>query len=306
MNIKKLLLDTDVVNDNIYLEKYCKLIELNLTTKRQLYKTQKHHIIPKCYYKSLNLPVNNEKNNLVNLLFKDHILAHYYLTLCAKDLNFKAQNAVAVKLYGEQSDISSCITELDNLQQVYELAAKYIGQTKKGKCYVSKGNVVIMIPTSELDNYLSNGYIKGNNLLKNKCCITNGHEDKVINKEDLNEYIAKGFRKGHSHKTSQKLSKEEYKTIHFKDKEEKRVPKKELNYWLEQGYEVGVLPTSKRKQGHPCPYKGTKGLVKGTKGLIWVTNGKVNKRIHYTKIEKFLTENIDFFRGITQGLNNNE
>lgn len=298
MSIKEKLLSTDVVIDNIYLDKYCELIESNLTTKRQIYKTQKHHIVPKCYYKSLNLPVNNEKNNVVNLLFKDHILAHYYLVLCAKDLNFKAQNAIAVHLYGEQSNIFSCISNLDNLQEVYELAAKYIGQTKKGKCYVSKNNKVIMIPKSELHNYISNGYVKGNNLLKNKCFITNGHQDKVINKEDLNKYINQGFKLGHSHKTSQKLSKEEYKTIHYKTFVEKRVPKIELQKWLDKGYELGGLPTNKRKKGHSNPYKGTKGLVKGTKGLVWVTNGKVKTRVHYTKLEQFLNENADFYKGM--------
>lgn len=49
------------------------------------FKTQLHHIIPRKYYTYNKLEINNSRENLVNLLYKDHILAHYYLALCAKE-----------------------------------------------------------------------------------------------------------------------------------------------------------------------------------------------------------------------------
>ena len=62
--LKNILLETNEFLDNEYLDKYVDLITLNKFTKKELYKTQRHHIIPKCYYKNNNLLINNEANNL--------------------------------------------------------------------------------------------------------------------------------------------------------------------------------------------------------------------------------------------------
>ena len=45
-NLKEKLLSLGIVEDNEYLDFYCTLIENNRDTKREKYKTQKHHIIP--------------------------------------------------------------------------------------------------------------------------------------------------------------------------------------------------------------------------------------------------------------------
>lgn len=68
--------------NNIYLEKYCSLIERNTLTgvKRKL--TNAHHIIPKAWFKLNNQPIDNSESNLVNLPYREHALAHYYLCLC--------------------------------------------------------------------------------------------------------------------------------------------------------------------------------------------------------------------------------
>lgn len=95
MELKTILLQLNIVEDNEYLDKYCELIETNKDTKRIKGKTHKHHIIPKSYYKINGLSVDNSPNNLVNLLFKEHILAHYYLALCASNIDFKYANELA-------------------------------------------------------------------------------------------------------------------------------------------------------------------------------------------------------------------
>ena len=79
IGIKNTLLGTNEFLDNEYLDKYVNLITSNKFTKKEVYKTQRHHIIPRCYYRNNNLIVNNEPDNLVNLLFKDHVLAHCYI-----------------------------------------------------------------------------------------------------------------------------------------------------------------------------------------------------------------------------------
>ena len=86
--LKTKLLNTNYFIDNEYLDKYCKLIIDNLETKKEKYKTQSHHILPMCYFKSVKLEIDNSKENKVNLLYINHILAHYYLCLCTEG-NFK-------------------------------------------------------------------------------------------------------------------------------------------------------------------------------------------------------------------------
>lgn len=51
-------------------------------------------MLPKCYFISKGLNIDNSKENLVNLLYKDHILGHYYLCLCTEGvLQYKLANA---------------------------------------------------------------------------------------------------------------------------------------------------------------------------------------------------------------------
>ena len=85
MNLKEKLLSLNIVIDNSYLDFYCQLIDNNRSTKKEKSKTQKHHIIPRYYYRENNLEIDNSKENIVYLDYKDHILAHYYLCLCSND-----------------------------------------------------------------------------------------------------------------------------------------------------------------------------------------------------------------------------
>ena len=80
--LKDYLLDFGIFYENDYLEKYVDLIESNRDRPKEKYKTNKHHIVPQSYYKRYNIVVDNSDNNIINLLYKDHILAHYYLCLC--------------------------------------------------------------------------------------------------------------------------------------------------------------------------------------------------------------------------------
>ena len=76
MNLKEKLLQLNVFEDNEYLDLYVSLIQSNIYTEKQKFKTQRHHIIPRCFYRLHNMDIDNSTKNIVNLLFKDHILAH--------------------------------------------------------------------------------------------------------------------------------------------------------------------------------------------------------------------------------------
>ena len=79
LNIRQTLRNSKYFIDNEYLEKYCQLIERNRRTPIRAKVTHKHHIVPKSWFKLTNTSINNDLNNLVNLTYRDHFLAHYYL-----------------------------------------------------------------------------------------------------------------------------------------------------------------------------------------------------------------------------------
>ena len=84
-NLKSTLLSHNGFVNNIYLEKYCSLIERHTITGVQRKITNSHHIIPKAWFKLNKKPTDNSECNLVNLPYREHALAHYYLCLCTID-----------------------------------------------------------------------------------------------------------------------------------------------------------------------------------------------------------------------------
>lgn len=57
----------------------------NKDTKKEQGVTQSHHILQRAYFKLIDKNCDNSKNNLINLKYSDHILAHYYLCYCTRD-----------------------------------------------------------------------------------------------------------------------------------------------------------------------------------------------------------------------------
>lgn len=84
-NLKSTLLSYNGFVNNIYLEKYCSLVERHTITGVQRKITNSHHIIPKAWFKLNKKSVDNSECNLVNLPYREHALAHYYLCLCTVD-----------------------------------------------------------------------------------------------------------------------------------------------------------------------------------------------------------------------------
>lgn len=98
--LKLKLLNLNIVEDNVYLDKYCDLIVDNLATPPQKGLTNIHHIIPAYYFRFKKLRIDSTKENLVNLIFTDHVKAHYYLENCSTQC-FKGKNIFAIfKLCG--------------------------------------------------------------------------------------------------------------------------------------------------------------------------------------------------------------
>lgn len=89
--VKSKLLEFGYI-DNEWLTKYLEMLEANLNTQRDRKSTQEHHAIPVNSYWTSNEPYNrqealklsrlDETNFSVNLLYRDHLMIHSYLTLC--------------------------------------------------------------------------------------------------------------------------------------------------------------------------------------------------------------------------------
>lgn len=81
-DVKQTLIQHNGFVDNQYLGAYCRLIERNYRTPIRGGLTNKHHIIPRSWFKINKEDVDNSSINLVNLVYREHVLAHYYLCLC--------------------------------------------------------------------------------------------------------------------------------------------------------------------------------------------------------------------------------
>ena len=128
--LKTKLLTIEDIYYNNYLEKYINLILDNLNTPKEKYKTQCHHIIPKCYFKNNNLSIDDSSNNKVNLLYKDHILAHYYLCLCTKNKLYYQMTIAFTNLSKGKNGFQ---LNLDEYQQLYEDRKEYSSSLRQGK-----------------------------------------------------------------------------------------------------------------------------------------------------------------------------
>lgn len=126
---KKILVDNGFVYENTYLTKYFEVISNNLSTVRKVHETQKHHIVPKCVFKYMGIAVDDSDGNTVNLRYTDHIIAHYYLCMCARETRFLSANTLSVRYVLNGRNLSDfSIEELDEeaLNSKYAEARKYV------------------------------------------------------------------------------------------------------------------------------------------------------------------------------------
>ena len=129
MNKKEKLLSTGYFIDNLMLMKYIKLVSTTLEYGTYL---EKHHIIPRSYFKIKKLKIDNSKENVVRLSYYNHILAHYYLCLCTIG---KLHNA-NVKAFTMMVDCGNELLTLNETKAIKKLK-NYI-QLQKEAVYLKK------------------------------------------------------------------------------------------------------------------------------------------------------------------------
>ena len=111
--------------DNIYFVKYCNIIQENIQNKYSL-NMEKHHIVPKSYYKMFGLKINNASENLVYLDRLNHIKAHYYLSLCSVG-KFKASNVYATNCLCNTSKLNEVqlLIEQEGAEQLLNIKKEH-------------------------------------------------------------------------------------------------------------------------------------------------------------------------------------
>ena len=277
MTLKQTLLQINLVQDNEYLDSYCALIEANRKTKREKFKTQKHHIIPKYYFKQNNLPIDNTKNNYVNLIHKDHLLAHLYLFKCAKNNDYATANlASLIYVINGIYDNSNKTIQLtsENIEEIVNL----IGETYSN--LREELGMRLQQLNSKTTSTLGHIWIKNKELTKNK----------LILPEEADSYFKCGWSLGRlpvSDETKTKISttlKQYFKdnpevvkrnaAIHknliwvHNENEAKQISKEDILEYINKGWSLGRQKLTKsQKQRLSLAHLGLPSNVIGRKKI---------------------------------------
>lgn len=94
--VRQFLLQNEICFENEFLNKYLELVKNNLHTPVISHKTQRHHIVPKYYYSCKGIEIDNSASNVVNLFYRDHILAHFYLAKCSLG-EYRSKNILSIR-----------------------------------------------------------------------------------------------------------------------------------------------------------------------------------------------------------------
>jgi hypothetical protein len=109
---KQDLLDTGFFKNNNFLDKYVALFDEDYSNTDKL---EGHYILPKSYYWIKKIPVDNSKDNLKNISYKNHYLACYYLLQCTTGILRKCMRYHFTKM---NNKIAMVAFEINS--QIYE------------------------------------------------------------------------------------------------------------------------------------------------------------------------------------------
>lgn len=226
MITKEYLLNHNCFIQNEYFEKYLDLIVSNQLTSVEKFRTQSHHIIPIAYFVKNGIDIDNSQQNRVTLLYKDHILAHYYLALSGTD-EYKASFAEAfmflvkrISIISDSTKPSSYIKdnieiaqlkeELPMYQFLYEYVKKSQHLLNKGGKWMNNGKTQRYVRPSDMEKLFNEGFIVGKLpvtdrtkelMRKNKTnigrkVVNNGSANKFVAADKVSEYLATGWKLG--------------------------------------------------------------------------------------------------------------
>lgn len=187
MTLKEKLLNTKVFIDNAQLDSYISIITKQTTGSKY---TEKHHIIPRVYFKINKQKIDNSSDNIVRLSYLDHILAHYYLSFCTIG-KLKQANISAFIMLVETGLSILTENEIQAIEHIKEYAAikeqvKLIRQqqcSKLGKLAKTKAHRQALSKARDLHSTTA-----GKKSIYNKEL----NKVKFVAEEDIQSYINNG------------------------------------------------------------------------------------------------------------------
>ena len=243
--------ELDIFCYNDYFYKYIDLIYENINTQKELYITQRHHVIPLSYYmKKYSLSrlqaekfyKKESKYFIMNLKQKDHLLAHSFLYLSLKDNNLKLANYFAlIKMLKSKTTLSE--KEIEDLivsedyQKAYEegkkLFSKMSHQRKENNLEQWEKHTAIM-RSNQVRKKISETMKKVRKENADHIYIHKDKEEKRISPALLDDYIRDGWEQGALRGVKCRL--------HNGNGQEKTVFKDEVDRYLQEGWVLGGRP----------------------------------------------------------------
>lgn len=303
MNTADKLLDLDIFIPNEFFNLYCEIIESNISAPCKQGETQRHHIIPRYYFNRMKLPVDNSKQNIVNLQYKDHILAHYYLSLCSSHSEDVYSNSIFLHfaLRGTNKHYKEILTVdtllLESLQAEYSRIYK-LKRQEKHELYIKEQEeklrrwVLEEHRCQRCGKLMTEKYGSGKYCCKS-CAVTHNHTEETKQLLRSMNYENVCGRRGMktSDETKQLKSEimkkyySEHKYVYMtKDGVDVRVSPDMIDHYTDMGYIRG--------QSH------LKGRVAWNKGLT-KDDSRVNKNIdrrNKTMLERYGTLDGNIFK----------
>lgn len=221
---------------------------LNTPLPKGVY-TEKHHIMP------LSLGGSNDKNNLVNLLAREHFICHLLLTKMYPEKSIEWVKMIKAFMMMYQSSSSHSNQRYSN-NKWYEYLkinfSKAQSLNQRGENNSGFGttwlcnyelNKTIKVKKENLQKYLDEGWIKGRiidtkNHYSSKDCLYVKKDGikKRINKFELQDYLNKGWSWGNKKKEQKNINKC-YILIYNEETGEKiKINKNELQKYLNKGW----------------------------------------------------------------------
>ena len=307
--LKERLLSIDLVEDNEFLEKYLVIIINNQFTKHEKFKTQKHHIIPRYYYKYLNEQLDDSPANTVELLYKDHILAHYYLIYCSKhNWVYRRANICAIQrliraLKKNNKIDSKWIDNLDEIQSFYE-ESKHVNYFKedtpnkirescKGSIFLYKDGIYKYVKTDNPQKWFNDGWVQqhppqseaSKQKLREKAIgkiyVHKGDEITRINPSEKDVYLSQGYQLGQGPRKCEPYLKGKIGVV--KDGVQKYISKEDLDFYLNAGYIKGGLNKGKHFKYIPRSKESYERIAFSRRGTVAINK---DGEIHYVSPEE--------------------